>query len=901
MAPPNPPPTSLPTQPTRQCSACHEIQPQDQFVPLQRARALLGELTTECLQCRSRRSKRARPASNDLHLPPPPPQRAQPPPPRFHRLSSYTVSQAERRQSDAASLRARRARQRAGLPEPEEEVNTVQPGDPGPQGPATEEQGLGPGLEDGIHHGAANTGPDTGAGDPTGLETGLGLSEGRPAPRNREEQRAGQLGRLLNHGDPAINVDPLSGPALTDEDERLLRNFNEAIEEDMMEYCPRCHERWFGMSLHAADGICNRCHTRDKNIAEGQPFLMSAENHTLVPEPPAFLPALTDVEEILIARIKVAIQVWLVKGAQWKYTGHVVNFMRDTGKIYRKLPTLPEDADIVLIRPARGPDGSRAQFRKRLTVRREVVKMWLEYLKENHSGYRDIDIDHNALSQLPHDDTVDDRVQREEYPLNPEDQNEPAPAEDDLDPDIDFAAVPNVNADGNVTRQLAEILQAQRQRSGQNQAPANAPDVAEAQQPGSIPWFTEPVANVTPLSEWDHSQAIMSLAFPSLFPTGEGDFVQPREREVSYADYVVHLMRYSNGRFASHSRFPYFVFNTRMRQQSCQLSSFFVNRFNRPEGRDVSIDDISAALSADSTDHDAQALLNSVVRSAGSLRGTRPFWNGKKHQLMSYIRALGKPSLFMTLSAADLQWDALARSMPDYRLWKQASGKDRIRIATKNLRLNPHIAATHFLRRFNTFLQQVLIPKFNVKDYWMRIEFQGRGSSHSHFFLWCEGPPPFDVESQAGRNQFAELWHRHVRAVNPEPERISGLYATSALQSDDLELKNTMANLSDIVNRVQLHKCNASCQRRKKGAAEGEEYCRFYFPRALRERGVVSKEHNPNHWSFIPATNDSRLNPYNRLVSMAWRANTDISPCTSMHAVCERISGRLFNETGTLL
>ena len=198
MAPPNLPPTSLP--PTRQCSACHEIQPQDQFVPLQGARAVLGELTANCLQCRSRRrSKRTRPASNDLHLPPPPPQRAQPPPPppppRFHRLSSYTVSQAERRQSDAASLRARRARQHAGLPEPEEEVNTVQLGDPGPQGPATEEQGLGPGLEDGIHHGAANTGPDTGAGDPTGLETGLGLGEGRPAPRNREEQRAGQLPR----------------------------------------------------------------------------------------------------------------------------------------------------------------------------------------------------------------------------------------------------------------------------------------------------------------------------------------------------------------------------------------------------------------------------------------------------------------------------------------------------------------------------------------------------------------------------------------------------------------------------------------------------------------------------------------------------------------------------------
>ena len=147
----------------------------------------------------------------------------------------------------------------------------------------------------------------------------------------------------------------------------------------------------------------------------------------------------------------------------------------------------------------------------------------------------------------------------------------------------------------------------------------------------------------------------MSLAFPSLFPTGKGDYVQPREREISYSDYLLHLMRYSDGRFASHSRFPYFVFNTRMRQQSSQLSSFFVNRFNRPEGRDVSIDDISAASAADSGDYHAQALLNSVVRSGASLRGTRPFWNGKKHQLMSYIRSLGKPSVTVLVAVVALR------------------------------------------------------------------------------------------------------------------------------------------------------------------------------------------------------------------------------------------------------
>ena len=149
----------------------------------------------------------------------------------------------------------------------------------------------------------------------------------------------------------------------------------------------------------------------------------------------------------------------------------------------------------------------------------------------------------------------------------------------------------------------------------------------------------------------------------------------------------------------------------------------------------------------------------------------------------------------MTLSAADLQWDALMRLMPDYEAWKQASGRERSKVATKNLRSHPHIAARHFERRFNTFLRLVLVPKFNVKDYWMRIEFQGRGSSHTHFFLWCDGLPDFDVSSPEGRAEFAALWHRHIRAENPEPERVSGLYDTSALQTDNEELKNTMASL----------------------------------------------------------------------------------------------------------
>jgi len=33
----------------------------------------------------------------------------------------------------------------------------------------------------------------------------------------------------------------------------------------------------------------------------------------------------------------------------YKYTGHVINFLRDVGKVYRKLPLLPQDLDVVLL------------------------------------------------------------------------------------------------------------------------------------------------------------------------------------------------------------------------------------------------------------------------------------------------------------------------------------------------------------------------------------------------------------------------------------------------------------------------------------------------------------------------------------------------------------------------
>jgi helitron helicase-like protein len=107
---------------------------------------------------------------------------------------------------------------------------------------------------------------------------------------------------------------------------------------------------------------------------------------------------------------------------------------------------------------------------------------------------------------------------------------------------------------------------------------------------------------------------------------------------------------------------------------------------------------------------------------------------------------LNRPDLFLTFSAADYHWDSLQRHMPRYEEWKNGTAAERIKIARENVRDNPHIAAYHFHRRFTVLMEKVVTPKFKVKDHWNRYEWQGRGSTHNHGFVWSEdGLPEEDM------------------------------------------------------------------------------------------------------------------------------------------------------------
>lgn len=664
-----------------------------------------------------------------------------------------------------------------------------------------------------------------------------------------------------------MHLNDEAAPALSARDWKMMKDFNAKLQkESVLTNCSRCKETWFNNDVKST--VCKKCRSRDIKKKDDEPFFYSDANLLDPGLLPLGLPKLSSIEEMLISRVHVMVEIRQHRGQQFHYSGHVCNFLRDVGKVYDKLPLFPKDLEIIILKPANpaGNIGLERQFTKTYKVRRAAVQMWLEFLLRHHSGYVSVVIDRVALAALPENGDVGDQIACHELPEV--DQAYDQAAVDDIlagrdDDDAEVTAIPNLLAENAELDALQE-----------------AAGIAPLLQ------LTNPGFRTTPLSEFNRSQPLLSLAFPTLFPFGKAEFVQSRVREIKYADYIEHLLKYQDGRFAQHSRFRYVVFNTMMRLHVLKKSTYFVNKAKT----DIALDkEALESAFVNPNDPQAKILLNSIVRYSASLRGTRPFWKGKRSNLETYIHSLGAPDNFVTASAADLHWDSLIQCYGPtiYRAWRAGTKIERFKITSSCLRDNPHIAAYHFHRRFLAMMEIMIKPKFDVIDWWNRYEFQQRASSHNHGFIWTKGGPIIiDLENPEQRQVYANYWGKCVSGILPKLIDWS-MEERSMMSIPPEDDTNTLKQLSVLVNTLQRHICGTSyCMRVRKGASpDSEKFCRFWAPWAKQEEPSVDKEKNPQHYMFSPARNDERINGYVALLTMGWKANMDFTPCTSTHAV----------------
>lgn len=121
---------------------------------------------------------------------------------------------------------------------------------------------------------------------------------------------------------------------------------------------------------------------------------------------PPCLKGLTELEEMLISRVMPLMQVRHTRGGQTCYKDHIVNLPQNIQTVATRSPRLPENVNLVLIRKQNVDTDRHVDF----VVRRKKVRDALLYKIAHDPDYADLEIDDDALSQLPMNATVVGRV-----------------------------------------------------------------------------------------------------------------------------------------------------------------------------------------------------------------------------------------------------------------------------------------------------------------------------------------------------------------------------------------------------------------------------------------------------------------------------------------------------------
>ncbi|XP_035985724.1 uncharacterized protein LOC118559104 [Fundulus heteroclitus] len=298
--------------------------------------------------------------------------------------------------------------------------------------------------------------------------------------------------------------------------------------------------------------------------------------------------------------------------------------------------------------------------------------------------------------------------------------------------------------------------------------------------------------------------------FPVLFPKGTGTFHEQRDHRITLAKYLKSRILNADGRFGKNLEYIFYAqYLSEINQVVSNVSIALRKGYQGQHNTDV------ASSSSNNPDF-LKDLLNYDMgyKFLKPIRGTPVFWQGVQKDLMAMVRTLGIPTFFMSFSSADLRWpefmeafmyaDNVIGNIADME-WTQKCDL---------LKNNPVTAARMFDHRFHCLLKEVIMspaqPIGKVIDYFYRVEFQQRGSCHTHCLFWVESP-------KIGVN------------TNEEVITFIDKYVTCELppESDPMH---------EVVSSVQMHSRKHSKTCKKKGTP-----CRFNFPRPPSNQTFISK------------------------------------------------------------
>ncbi|XP_063436424.1 uncharacterized protein LOC134717858 [Mytilus trossulus] len=309
------------------------------------------------------------------------------------------------------------------------------------------------------------------------------------------------------------------------------------------------------------------------------------------------------------------------------------------------------------------------------------------------------------------------------------------------------------------------------------------------------------------------TKGIEAQTFPVHYPTGKNTLNEEREEKLSLLRYFnLRLMSVEN-RFARDTSYIFFC------QYMSELDRVMSNvQISLRKGSAFSNGKkVTSKMLCDKDTLHGLFRKDEAIKFMKPVRGTPPYWQAEQKNIFAMIRQLGIPTFFASFSSADFRWkeivETILKQQGDIRKFDELTWDEKCKVLCSN----PVTPARMFDRRFKRFLKDVIMsdaqPIGHVIDYFYRVEFQQRGSPHTHCLFWIEDAPKFNEDEDDIVTEFVD---KYITCKLP-------------LETEDSELK-------DIVTTVQQHSKNHSKSCRKKGTV-----CRFNFPRPPSEKTFISR------------------------------------------------------------
>ena len=577
------------------------------------------------------------------------------------------------------------------------------------------------------------------------------------------------------------------------------------------------------------------------------------------------------------------------------------------------------------------------QFR----VRKQCVLDALLFLLRSNAFYAHVDIDWENLNDLFDNGTILQRL------LRPHENNEAYTCTLEMNADADMEAkiwlqTHRHQMHWQTNDDEDDQQNQQRQYELAQGAFVRVDNVTNIQSVLSIlriryPALIEHVASV-PIQR-EHSivqrDGFVSMAFPHLFPTGAGDFRQDRLIKVSLMKYFAYLMSHADARFCQDKRFVAYAFQCVMKNRIQEIAQLAIRRNSRLANAQwpMTVGELRELV------QNNPAVLRSLIAYGKKIRTSKSFWIQANQEVSDMINQVGVPHLFITLTCADMHWPDLQRL---FNQQCQPTSQQRIHNSAQDVPLlaaDPNRQDYFLLMRFinervESFVKTILVPVYNVNDWFYRFEFTHRNAPHMHGIFWIENAPTLPAELEQRNRQveqelirfFGRLSTAFMPPPPPPAQQQQNVHPSSRHffadivrnnDNDDNNMAEEDGDISSLVHSFQHHRCYESYCRRttvRRDADErnrlqnedfGLERCRFNFPKPLNTGPQIvnflpppdnqndddDDNQPPNMFTrFEPYRNHPHTVAYNRFMLQAWRAHMEVSVVLDVNQIARYLT-----------